>query len=231
MDNEQKIRVGLVDDHKLIRKAIAETISNFESFTVVLEADHGKDLQKKIHLLDEAELPKIILMDIDMKEMDGFETTKWLKGLLPETPKTIYKYKKAYKNIKIAALSAGAKEFSIIQMLKCGATGYLFKDSEAHELLDALNDMNTRGYYYSQDANKIILNNLNTEKFHPNEQEITFLKWICTELTYKEIADKMCLSKRRIDGIREALFDKLNVKNRVGLVIYAIERGIYIVEK
>lgn len=231
MEHKKDIRIGLVDDHKLIRKAIADTINTFKGFTVVLEADHGKDLQKKIHLLVEEELPEIILMDIDMKEMDGFETTKWLKGVLPEKPKTLYKHKEAYKKIKIAALSAGAKEFSIIQMLKCGATGYLFKDSEPHELLDALNDMNSKGYYYSQDANKIILSNLNITKFHPNEQQIEFLRWTCTELTYKEIADKMCLSKRRIDGIRELLFDKLNVKNRVGLVIYAIERGICSVEK
>lgn len=231
MNLKKDIRIALVDDHKLIRKAIADTINKFDGFTVVLEADHGKDLQKKIHLLDEDTLPEIILMDIDMKEMDGFESTKWLKGLLPDTPKTIYKHKENYKSIKIAALSAGAKEFSIIEMLKCGATGYLFKDSEPHELLDALNDMNTRGYYYSQGANKIILSNLNTTKFHPNEQQITFLKWTCTQLTYKEVADKMNLSKRRIDGISEALFDKLNVKNRVGLVIYAIERGICIVEK
>ena len=89
MEHKKDIRIGLVDDHKLIRKAIADTINCFEGYTVVLEADHGKDLQKKIHLLSEEELPEIILMDIDMKEMDGYKTTKWLKGILPETHKTI----------------------------------------------------------------------------------------------------------------------------------------------
>ena len=120
-----------------------------------------------------------------------------------------------------------SNEFSIIQMLKCGATGYIFKDSEPHELLDGLKDMKEKGYYYTQEANTVILSNLNTLRYHPNEQESEFLKWACTELTYKEIADKMFLSKRRIDGIREALFDKLDVKSRIGLVIYAIQRGIY----
>lgn len=87
--------------------------------------------------------------------------------------------------------------------------------------------MKDKGYYYSHKANKVLISNLNDVKFHPNEQEIEFLRWACTQLTYKEIADKMFLSKRRIDGIREALFDKLDVKSRIGLVIYAIERGIY----
>jgi len=231
MTNQKKIKVGLVDDHKLMRKGIADLITSFHKFIIILEADNGKDLQKKLHQLPKKDLPDLILMDIDMKEMNGYETTKWLKNQIPDTPKTLYKYRAEYKDIKVAALSADGKEFSIIQMLKCGATGYLFKDAEPEELKAALDDMYTKGYYYSQDANKIILQNLNTLKYHPNNQEVTFLQWVCTQLTYKEIADKMCLSKRRIDGIREALFDKLNVKNRVGLVIYAIERGIYKIPK
>ncbi|MDC8006039.1 response regulator transcription factor [Aureisphaera galaxeae] len=227
MNPETPTRIGLVDDHKLMRHGIAELIEDFEGFTICLEADHGKDLKKKLHFCKESELPHIILMDIEMKEMNGFETTKWLLGHLPDTHKELYKHKEIYKNIKVAALSMNEKDFSIIEMLKCGATGYIFKDAEPHELFDAIRDMRDKGYYYSQEANKVILSNLNTLTYHPNQQETQLLQWACTELTYKEIADRMNLSKRRVDGIREALFDKLNVKSRIGLVIYAIQRGIY----
>jgi len=227
---EPNIKIALVDDHKLMRHGIAELINHFEGFTVILETNNGLELKKKLHFLKEEELPNIILMDIEIPELNGFETTKWLKGYTTDKPKALYKHKEAYKNIHIAGLSMNSKEFSIIELLKSGATGYIFKDAEPNELLEGLKDMRHKGYYYSQNANKVVLQNLNTLKFHPNAQEITFLKWACTQLTYKEIADKMCLSTRRIDGIREVLFDKLNVKNRVGLVIYAIERGIYKIE-
>jgi DNA-binding NarL/FixJ family response regulator len=223
-------KIALVDDHKLMRHAIAELIEDFDGFTVILEADNGKDLKKKLHFLNEDDLPDIILMDIEMKEMNGYETTKWIKGHKNDLPKELYKHKDSYKEIKVSALSMNGEEFSIIEMLKSGATGYIFKDSDPHELLDGLQDMKQKGYYYSQEANKIILSNLNKIKFHPNHQETEFLKWACTELTYKEIADNMFLSKRRVDGIREAMFEKLNVKNRVGLVIYAIQKGIYKIE-
>jgi len=227
MPKIKDIKIGLVDDHKLIRHGIAELIEDFDGFAVSIEANDGNDLKKKLHFLKKEELPEIILMDIEMKGINGYQTTQWLKGHKQDSLKEIYKYKKEYRDIKIAALSMNEKEFSIIEMLKCGATGYIFKDAEPYELHDALKDMNQKGYYYSQEANKIILSNLNNTKFHPNHQEIQLLKWACTELTYKEIADKMFLSKRRIDGIREVLFDKLNVKSRIGLVIYAIQRGIY----
>jgi len=227
MDKNKKTRVGLVDDHKLIRHGIRELIEDFEGFTVCLVANDGHDLKKQLHFMAKDILPEILLMDIEMPEINGYEATRWLKGHLPDRPKELYKHKPDFTDIKVVALSMNSGEFSIIEMLKSGATGYIFKDAEPYELHNGLQDMKAKGYYYSEPANKIILNNLNTLKFHPNEQETTFLKWACSELTYKEIADQMFLSKRRIDGIREALFEKLNVKSRIGLVIYAIERGIY----
>ncbi len=225
--NQELTKVGLVDDHKLMRHAIAELIEDFKGFTVSLEANHGVDLKKKLHLLQEQDLPSIILMDIEMKIMNGYEATKWLQGHTKDKPKDLYTHKERYKAIKVVALSMNENEFSIIEMLKSGAVGYIFKDAEPHELRDGLIDIKDKGYYYSQEVNNVIIRNLDQTKFHPSTQETVFLKWTCTELTYKEIADKMFLSKRRIDSIRESLFIKLNAKSRIGLVIYAIERGIY----
>jgi len=227
MSDIRPTKIALVDDHKLMRHGIEELINGFKGYIVTLVACSGEELKKKLHLLTKIQYPDIILMDIEMKEINGYEATKWLKGHLPDSLKELYKHKPVYADIKIAALTMNTNEFSIIEMLKCGATGYIFKDAEPHELFDGLKGMKEKGYYYSQEVNKIILSNLNTLKFHPNLQETELLKWVCTELTYKEIADKMFLSKRRVDGIREALFDKLNVKSRIGLVIYAIQRGIY----
>ncbi|MFT5821506.1 MAG: two-component system invasion response regulator UvrY [Crocinitomix sp.] len=227
---KEHTRIALVDDHKLMRHGIAELIEDFEGFTVVLEANNGVDFIETLKAFKEEDLPEIILMDIEMKKMDGYETTKWIKGVRTSSLHNSLEHKKVYENMQIVALSMNEKEFSIIEMLKSGASGYIFKDADPDELLEGLKGMKERGYYYSREANEIILNNLNKTEYHPNLQEVELLKWACTELTYKEIADKMFLSKRRIDGIREGLFEKLAVRSRIGLVIYAIQRDIYKIE-
>ena len=122
-------------------------------------------------------------------------------------------------------------ENAVIRMLKHGARGYILKDSEPSELKAAVNAILGKGYYYSDlvsgklvsainnmddvDNNLIVINTL-------NEREIEFLKYACTELTYKEISEKMCVSPRTIDGYRDIVYEKLNIKTRVGLAVYAI---------
>jgi DNA-binding NarL/FixJ family response regulator len=126
-------------------------------------------------------------------------------------------------------------ENSIIRMLKCGAKGYILKDSEPAELKAAIDALVNKGYYYSDLVSGKLIhainkiedagNDVNTVN-NLNERETDFLKYACTELTYKEIADKMFLSPRTIDGYRDSLFEKLHVKTRVGLVMFAIKNGI-----
>ena len=209
--------IVLIDDHSLLRIGLAQLVQSL-GYDVSFEADNGKEFIQK---LDNGNLPDLVLMDINMPEMDGFETTQWLKQNHPD--------------VKVLALSMYDNENSIIRMLKCGAKGYILKDSEPAELKAAIEDVMNKGYYYSDlvsgklihAINKIedegsdtnTLNNL-------NNRETDFLKYACTELTYKEIADKMFVSPRTIDGYRDALFEKLNVKTRVGLVMYAIKNGI-----
>jgi DNA-binding NarL/FixJ family response regulator len=160
-------------------------------------------------------------MDINMPVMDGYETTLWLKENHPE--------------VKVLALSMYDHENSIIRMFKAGAKGYILKDCDPAELRAALDDIATKGFYYSEMVTGKLIHSINSLDGSDsqvktitklNDKEITFLKYACTELTYKEIADQMFLSPRTIDGYRDELFQKLGVKTRVGLVMYAVKNGI-----
>jgi DNA-binding NarL/FixJ family response regulator len=209
--------VVLVDDHSLLRIGLASLVENL-GYVVAFEADNGKEFQEK---LNKENLPDVVLMDINMPELDGFQTTQWLKENHPD--------------IKVLALSMYDNEISIIRILKCGARGYILKDCEPAELKMAIDDVVCKGYYYSDlVSGRLIhaINNIDNEGselknlIQLNERETSFLKHACSELTYKEIADKMFVSPRTIDGYRDTLFEKLKVKTRVGLVMYAIKNGI-----
>ncbi len=209
--------IALTDDHSLLRNGLAELVKS-QGHTVLFEADNGKDFIAK---LNAANLPEVVLMDINMPEMDGFETTQWLKQNHP--------------GVKVLALSMYDNETSIIRMIRFGAKGYILKDSEPAELRAAIDDVMSKGFYYSDlVSGKLIhaINKLDEEGnetksgIHLNDRETDFLKYACTELTYKEIADKMFVSPRTIDGYRDALFEKLHAKTRVGLVMYAIKNGV-----
>jgi two-component system, NarL family, invasion response regulator UvrY len=209
--------IALVDDHTLIRNGLAQLVESL-GHTVCFEADNGLDMQQK---LSTPNLPGIVLMDINMPQMDGFASTQWLKEHHPDLP--------------VLALSMYDSETSIIRMLKCGAKGYILKDSDPAELRAAIQDVLSKGYYYSDlvsgklihAINKIEDNGSDINTFsNLSERELDFLRHACTELSYKEIAAKMFVSPRTIDGYRDDLFEKLNVKTRVGLVIYAIKNGV-----
>ncbi len=210
-----KIDVCLVDDHTLLRKGMVEVIDGFQGYQVIGEYNNGKELVARIKSV---EIPDIVLLDINMPEMDGYETASWLHQQYPQ--------------VRVIALSMYDDEKSVIRMIKAGARGYVLKDADPGELRKALDDVMSKGYYYSDLVSGVLIHSLHSESEASqksviiNEREIEFIKLACTELTYKEIADRMCLAPRTIDGYREALFVKLNVKSRVGLVMYAIRNGI-----
>jgi DNA-binding NarL/FixJ family response regulator len=212
------VKVALADDHILLRNGLAGLINGFDGYTVLFEANNGQDL---MNTLDTNNLPNLVLLDINMPVKDGFETALWLKQNHPD--------------IKVLALSMYDNEPSIIKMLRNGAKGYLLKDTAPKEFKAALDAVMSKGFYYSEMVTgKLIhaVNNMDEPQQQKNsfsklnEKETEFLKLACTEMTYKEIADKMFLSPRTIDGYRDALFEKLNVKTRVGLVMYAIKTGL-----
>lgn len=211
----KNIQVAIADDHSLLRNALARLINGFEGYTVAIEADNGKDLIAK---LAQNVLPDIVLLDVNMPEMDGFETTQWL-------------YKK-YPQVKVLALSMLSDERTIIKIFRLGAKGYLLKNTDPVELKTALDSIMNKNVYLSEYVSGKLVSGLHNDvdidlkEAVLNEKEREFLRWTCSELSYKDIAEKMYLSPRTIDDYRQSLFNKLKVHSRVGLVMYAIKNGI-----
>jgi DNA-binding NarL/FixJ family response regulator len=209
--------IALADDHVLLRKGLADLVSK-QGYTVLFQADNGEEFLDKLKSNPE---PDVVLLDINMPKKDGYETALWLKRNKP--------------GIKVLALSMYDDEKAIIRMLKNGARGYILKDAEPSDLKAAIESVLTRGFHYSEMVTGKLIHSINAMSEEDSEikstlglseKEITFLKLAATELTYKEIAEQMHLSPRTIDGYRDELFEKLDLKSRVGLVLFAIKNGI-----
>ena len=207
-----KISIGVVDDHQLFLKSLSLMLKSFKVYDVVVEALNGRDLQDKLQ--QSKVIPSIMLIDVNMPEMNGMETAKWMTVNYPET--------------KLVALSMNDTDTIIIDMIKAGCCAYLLKETHPDELEKALNEIHTKGYYNADASNINFRRLLQSEKEAVilNEKEKQFLQLACSDLTYREIAALMFLSERTIDGYREALFRKLKVESRVGLAMEAIRKGL-----
>ena len=213
------VHIALVDDHILLRNGLASLVHSFEGYTVLFEANNGKEF---IQQLKTYPAPDIILLDITMPEMNGLETADWIKQNLPD--------------VKILVLSVMDTDAIIISMLKKGARGYILKDSKPAIFKQALDSIRDTGFYVNELVSNKMLNYVTHEEdksteFSPlsslTQNEITFLQMVCTEMTYKEIANKMGISPRTVDGYRDELLKKLEVQSRIGLVVFAIKYGLY----
>lgn len=209
---KNKINIAIVDDHTLFRNGVAALMAEFDELQVVFEAENGQQMQAA---LARHASPDVVLMDINMPVLDGYESAKWLK--------------KNYPNIRILALSMFEDDKAVIQMIKNGAGGYILKESRPRELLEAIKAIHEKGVYINDMVSGKLLRTVAEKEDLPDisKKELEFLKLCCSELTYKEIADKMFVSPRTVDNYREALFLKLNLKSRSGLVLYAIQNGIF----
>lgn len=219
----ENIKLGIVDDHNLFRKGLIKLINLADKdnrYTIIFEAENGYDLKER---LNNKELPDIVLMDIDMPDMDGFQAVQWLRD--------------NYPSVSVLVISMLESEESIIKMLRMGVKGYLSKDIEVEDMHMALEAISRKGFYYSDFVSILMAKAIIRGNEIDNsgglikvtdlsEKEKEFLKLACTELTYLQIAEKMHLSHKTIDGYREALFERFNVKNRVSLAMYAVKNGI-----
>ncbi|MFI5152092.1 MAG: response regulator [Chitinophagales bacterium] len=215
MSKATKIQVAIADDHTLLRKALARLILSFENYAVLFEAGNGKEIKEKLqnHII-----PDVILLDVNMPEMDGYETMRWLQQNYPQ--------------IRVMALSMFTDELTIIKMLRLGAKGYILKNIDPDELKLALDSVMQKNFYLSEYISGKIISGLHRdldrepEPAMLTEKEKEFLRLICSDITYRDIAAKMYVSPRTVDEYRNHLFEKLKVKSRVGLVMYAIRNGL-----
>lgn len=212
----ESIKVAIVDDHKMLSAAIEKMISLNKKYTVVNNSINGEDFITSVE--KENIIPDVVLMDVNMPVKNGIETTQYLKQKFP--------------SIKVIALTMEDEEKTIIAMLKAGARGYLLKDMSPQILFEAIDTVFEKGMFYTDLVTQCLLN-IRTEENEVKEsvedlkdKEKEFIKLACSEMTYKEIADIMCLSPKTIDGYRDSVFTKLDVKSRVGLVLFALKHKL-----
>ncbi len=208
------IKIGIADDHQLFVKSLGLMLATFNHYQVVVEAANGKDLIEKMKVLKEE--PDIMLLDVNMPQMNGVETAKWLT--------------EHYPVIKLVALSMNDNDHTIIEMVKAGCCAYLLKDTHPNELEKALNEIATKGYYNGDASNinfrRLLQSQAETDALNLTEREKQFLQHACSDMTYKHIAGLMGVSERSVDGYRENLFGKFNVQSRVGLCLEAVRRKL-----
>lgn len=210
------IPIAIVDDHTLMSKALENMIAENPKYRVVMNQPNGEDFINGLEKT--SELPAVVLMDINMPYKNGIETTEWLTEHHPE--------------IKVIALTMEDDEKVLIRMLKAGAKGYLLKDMQPSILFQAIDTVFEKGSFYTDFVAQKLLKVQTEDAKNASllsdlkEREKEFIRLACSELTYKEIADKMCLSPKTIDGYRDSVFVKLEIKNRVGLVLFALKHSL-----
>lgn len=211
MSSKTKILIGIVDDHTLVRQGLATLMSEFDEIDVVFEAENGLHLQE---IMQKKIKVDVILLDINMPKMNGIQCANWIKQFHPE--------------VKILALSMSDEDNSIQEMVQAGAKGYVLKESKPLELLLAIKTLKEKGFFINKQVSGRLLAALKKNKAQQkySDNEITFLHLCCTELTYRQIAEKMNVSSRTVDNYRESLFKKLNVRTRTTLALSGIKNGL-----
>ena len=209
----KNIKVAIVDDHKLFREGLAWIVNGLKAIRVVVKASNGEDFLKQLARVE----PDVVLMDLQMPEMDGIETTTNIR--------------KRYPNIKIIGLSILNEKKFIIEMIKAGAHGYLLKNCDPDQLENAIRVVCTNDFYFNDNMTEALCQGWhNKRKVHPDpgdgvvvsERERQILQCICEQQTSDQIGRKLKLSIRTVENYRYQLIEKAGVKNTAGLVMYAI---------
>jgi len=211
------INVAIADDHKIFRKGVILSLKTFHNIRFILEAENGEELIKGI----EKEQPDIVLMDLKMPVKDGIETTKYLNKHFPQ--------------VRILILTMFEDERFVSHMMEIGANGYLLKSADPAEIKRAIMEVTVKGYYLNNFVNRILLKKSHAkQKVIPNlnndislsERERDVVKYICMEYTAQEIAQKLEVSPRTVEAIKDRLMERFGTKNTAGLVFFAVKNNL-----
>lgn len=211
------IRLVIADDHEIFRDGLAMMLSKQQDIQLIGQAENGRQLTSLVRELQ----PDVVMTDVKMPVMDGIEATR---ALLSENP-----------DLQIIALSMFDEENLIVDMLEAGAKGYLLKNADKQEILDAIHSVYQGKPYYCHHTTSRLASLISKSKFNPyrkkdplvfTDREKEIIRLICQQLTAQEIADKVFLSKRTVEGHRTKILEKMNVKNTAGVVIYALRHRL-----
>jgi DNA-binding NarL/FixJ family response regulator len=211
------IKVAIADDHKIFRKGVVLSLRPYTNIQFVLEAENGDEL---LAGLQEAQ-PDVVLMDLRMPKKDGIETTKAIS--------------KQYPDIKVLVLTMYEDERFVSHLMENGANGYLLKSADPSEIRKAIMEVMTKGYYLNNFVNRVLLKkshartksipSLNNE-VQLNDKEREVIRLLCMEFTASEIAQKMEISPRTVEAIKDRLMERFGTKNTAGLVFFAVKNNL-----
>jgi DNA-binding NarL/FixJ family response regulator len=213
----QVIKVAIADDHKIFRKGVILSLRPFTNIKFVLEADNGDDLLANLPAAE----PEVVLMDLRMPQKDGIETTKVIS--------------REYPNVHVIILSMYEDERFVYHLMENGAHGYLLKNAEPQDIRKAIMDVKEKGYYLNNFVNRILLKRSHAKQTTPpsltneitlSEKEREVLNLICREFTAHEIAQKLSISARTVEAIKDRLMERFGCKNTAGLVFFAVKNNL-----
>jgi DNA-binding NarL/FixJ family response regulator len=214
---QEEITVAIADDHKIFRKGVIFSLRPYTNIKFVMEADNGEDLIQKIP----ESMPDVVLCDLKMPIKDGIDATKVIT--------------KNFPGIRVIILTMYEDERFVGHLMDCGAAGYLLKSTDPAEIKRAITDVMRTGFYLNPFVNKVLIKkNYSKQKFNPSltsevvlsEREKEVLTLVCMEFTASEIAQKMSVSARTVEAIKDRLMERFGVKNSVGLVFYAMKNQL-----
>jgi Response regulator containing a CheY-like receiver domain and an HTH DNA-binding domain len=218
MNLHGNIKVIIADDHEIFRDGLRIMLQKHQNINLVAEAGDGRELIDQV----EQWVPDIVISDVKMPRMDGVTAARYLA--------------RHYPQVGIIALTMFDEEDLIIDMLEAGAKGYLLKNADKHEIVEAVKSVYNQEPYYCRHTSNKLAQMVAKSKFNPykqhtrpefNERESEIITDICNGLTSKQIAEKIFLSVRTVEGIRMKIMEKMEVKNTAGIIIYAIKHGLY----
>lgn len=210
------IKIAIADDHHLFREAICRVIDSWENCKVIIQAANGWELLQKLQTQN---LPDLALIDLDMPEMNGYDTLKAMN--------------EKYPNIRLLFLSQLHSEEMVYRIIKLGARGLINKADNLSLFKKAILEIMGNGYFFSDHTaskmvNKALQSETPTWENDLSDVEIHFLQLLCTEKTYKEIARELNVSDRHLEYMRQVLFERFDVSSRTGLAVVSMRKGLVV---